>query len=43
VILKDHVFSGLPKNSDMYLITGTIKLKVPEGTPGILVKNLYLS
>nr|POE78162.1 2-alkenal reductase (nadp(+)-dependent) [Quercus suber] len=43
VILKDYV-SGFPKESDMYLNTsGTIKLKVPEGSDAILVKNLYLS
>uniref|UniRef100_A0A7N2MUE8 Oxidoreductase N-terminal domain-containing protein n=1 Tax=Quercus lobata TaxID=97700 RepID=A0A7N2MUE8_QUELO len=43
VILKDYV-SGFPKESDMYLNTsGTIKLKVPEGSNAILVKNLYLS
>ncbi|KAM3750060.1 hypothetical protein ACB098_04G008900 [Castanea mollissima] len=43
VILKDYV-SGFPKESDMYLnASGTIKLKVPEGSNAILVKNLYLS
>ena len=43
VIFKDYV-SGFPKESDMYLKTnGTIKLKVPEGSNGLLVKNLYLS
>ena len=43
VILKDYV-SGFPKESDMYLNTsGTIKLKVPEGSNAILVKNMYLS
>ncbi|KAG6768804.1 hypothetical protein POTOM_027733 [Populus tomentosa] len=43
VILKDYVLSGFSKNSDMNVITSSIKLKVPEETPGILVKNLYLS
>ena len=43
VILKDYVMSGFPTNSDMNVITSSIKLKVPEETPGILVKNLYLS
>ena len=43
VIFKDYV-SGFPKESDMYLKTnGTIKLNVPEGSNGLLVKNLYLS
>ena len=43
VILKDYV-SGFPKESDMYLnASGTIKLKVPEGSNAVLVKNLYLS
>jgi NADPH-dependent curcumin reductase CurA len=35
--------SGFPRNSDMNVITSSIKLKVPEETPGILFKNLYLS
>ena len=43
VILKDYV-SGFPKESDMYVSSnGTIKLKVPEGSNAILVKNLYHS
>ncbi|KAL4331065.1 hypothetical protein HN51_037790 [Arachis hypogaea] len=43
VILRDYV-SGYPKESDMYIVTSTInKLKVPEGSNGVLVKNLYLS
>jgi len=43
VILKNYV-TGSPKESDIYVSTnGTIKLKVPEGSNGILVKNLYLS
>ena len=43
VILKDFV-SGFPKESDMYVSTnGTIKLNVPEGSNGVVVKNLYLS
>lgn len=44
VVLKDYV-SGFPKESDMEVITtGTIRLKVPEGSDGgVLVKNLYLS
>ena len=42
VILKDYV-SGFPKESDMQVINGTIKLKLQEGSHGIVVKNLYLS
>lgn len=43
VILKDYM-SGFPKESDMYMSTnGTIRLKVPEGSNGVVVKNLYLS
>uniref|UniRef100_A0A2N9GZ42 Enoyl reductase (ER) domain-containing protein n=1 Tax=Fagus sylvatica TaxID=28930 RepID=A0A2N9GZ42_FAGSY len=42
VIFRDYV-SGFPKESDMQVSTGTLKLKLPEGSNGILVKNLYLS
>ncbi|XP_042944737.1 2-alkenal reductase (NADP(+)-dependent)-like isoform X2 [Carya illinoinensis] len=42
LIFRDYV-TGLPKESDMYVTTSTIKLKVPEGFHGVLVKNLYLS
>ncbi|KDP39111.1 hypothetical protein JCGZ_00868 [Jatropha curcas] len=42
VIFKDYA-NGYPKESDMFLSTKTIKLEVPEGTNGVLVKNLYLS
>ncbi|KAL7617057.1 hypothetical protein Lser_V15G02894 [Lactuca serriola] len=43
VILKDYV-NGLPKESDMLLKTSsTILLKLPKGSNGVLVKNLYLS
>jgi hypothetical protein len=43
VIFKDYV-PGVLKESDMYITTSTIKLKVPEDcTNGVLVKNLYLS
>ncbi|XP_062170089.1 2-alkenal reductase (NADP(+)-dependent)-like [Alnus glutinosa] len=42
VILRDYV-TGYPKESDMYVTTGSIKLKVPEGSNAVLVKNLYLS
>ncbi|KAF8388645.1 hypothetical protein HHK36_027322 [Tetracentron sinense] len=42
IILKAHV-SGFPKESDMDLKTSTIRLKVPQGSKAVLVKNLYLS
>ena len=42
VIFRDYV-SGLPKESDMEVSTTTVKLKLPEGSNGVMVKNLYLS
>ncbi|XP_024923771.3 2-alkenal reductase (NADP(+)-dependent) [Ziziphus jujuba] len=43
VILKRYP-EGLPKEDDMEVIsTAAIKLKLPDGYGGILVKNLYLS
>ncbi|KAJ9178218.1 hypothetical protein P3X46_010118 [Hevea brasiliensis] len=42
VIFRDYV-TGFPQESDMCFTTGTVKLKVPEGSNGVLVKNLYLS
>ena len=42
VILRDYV-SGFPKESDFMVRTSTIRLKVPEGSNAVLVKNLYLS
>ncbi|KAK7833196.1 2-alkenal reductase (nadp(+)-dependent) [Quercus suber] len=42
VIFKDYV-SGFLKESDMQVNNGTLKLKLPEGSNGIVVKNLYLS
>ena len=42
VVFKDY-FTGFPKESDMYVTTSTIKLKVPEGSNAVLLKNLYLS
>lgn len=42
VILRDYV-SGFPRESDLYISTSTIKLQVPQGSNGVLVKNLYLS
>ena len=45
VILNGYV-SGFPKESNLYLTTSNIKLKVPEeesGRDAVLVKNLCLS
>ncbi|NP_001313179.1 2-alkenal reductase (NADP(+)-dependent) [Nicotiana tabacum] len=42
VILKNYV-TGYPKESDMEIKNVTIKLKVPEGSNDVVVKNLYLS
>ncbi|KAM2620561.1 hypothetical protein TB2_025434 [Malus domestica] len=43
VILRDYVTS-FPKESDMQLVTAAAtKLKLPEGSTWVLVKNLYLS
>ncbi|KAK1318137.1 NADP-dependent alkenal double bond reductase P2 [Acorus calamus] len=42
ILFKDYI-TGAPKETDMVPTVGTIKLKVPEGSKGVLVKNLYLS
>ena len=43
VTLNNYV-TGFPKESDMKITTGSIKLKVPEGSKDtVLLKNLYLS
>ncbi|KAJ6734079.1 QUINONE OXIDOREDUCTASE-LIKE PROTEIN [Salix purpurea] len=45
VFLNDYV-SGFPEESNLYLTTSSIKLKVPEdqsGKDAVLLKNLYLS
>lgn len=42
ILLKSYV-TGFPKESDMELKISTVKLKVPEDSNTILVKNLYLS
>lgn len=42
VIFGDYV-TGYAKESDLKLTTTTTKLKLPEGSTGLLVKNLYLS
>lgn len=43
VILKNYISAGFPKETDLYVTTGAIELKLPEGSNGVLVKNLYLS
>ncbi|KAM7486780.1 hypothetical protein LguiA_002789 [Lonicera macranthoides] len=44
VKLRDYVRSGSPKESDLCVSNeDTIKLEVPEGSNGVIVKNLYLS
>lgn len=42
VLARDYI-DGNPKESDMYFSTNTIRLKVPDGSNAVLVKNLYLS
>ena len=42
MILKKYM-NGSPKESDMYLKTGSISLKVEQGTSAVIIKNLYLS
>ncbi|XP_047153194.1 2-alkenal reductase (NADP(+)-dependent)-like [Vigna umbellata] len=42
VVLRDYVV-GFPKESDMKIVEGRIKLKLPEGSDKVIVKNLYLS
>ncbi|XP_023738469.1 2-alkenal reductase (NADP(+)-dependent) [Lactuca sativa] len=43
VVLKDYI-NGFPKESDLLLeSSGTVDLKLPQGSNGVLVKNLYLS
>ncbi|KAK4275564.1 hypothetical protein QN277_018622 [Acacia crassicarpa] len=42
-VLVKEFFSGFPKDSDMLFTTSSINLKLPEGSNGVLVKNLYLS
>lgn len=43
VIFKEYISAGVPKESDMAVTTVTTKLKLPEGSDAVLVKNLYLS
>lgn len=42
IIFRGYV-TGYPKAEDMVLTNSTVELKVPEGSPAVLVKNLYLS
>lgn len=42
IILKNFI-TGTPKESDMELREGKIRVRVPAGSGGVLVKNLYLS
>lgn len=42
VILRGYV-SGFPSKDDFELRTSVIKSKVPEGSNGVLLQNLYLS
>ncbi|KAM6586163.1 hypothetical protein CsatB_013165 [Cannabis sativa] len=42
VLLKDYV-RGFPKESDMAITSSTLKLKLPQSSKGVLLKNLYLS
>ncbi|XP_057477918.1 2-alkenal reductase (NADP(+)-dependent)-like [Actinidia eriantha] len=42
VVLRDYIH-GFPKESDMYITESSICLKVPQGSNGVVVKNLYLS
>lgn len=42
VIFKGFI-DGIPKETDMEVKVGTIRLKAPKGSGALLVKNLYLS
>ncbi|KAI3511428.1 hypothetical protein L1887_18581 [Cichorium endivia] len=43
VVLKDYI-NGFPKESDMLVkSSGTVQLKLPQGSTAVFVKNLYLS
>nr|CAD1819914.1 unnamed protein product [Ananas comosus var. bracteatus] len=43
VVLRGYV-TGSPKESDMEVVTSsTVRLKVPEGSTAVILKNLYLS
>ncbi|XP_020111410.1 2-alkenal reductase (NADP(+)-dependent)-like [Ananas comosus] len=42
VVLKNYV-TGIPTEGDMGVVTETVRLKAPEGSTAMIVKNLYLS
>ncbi|KAG0492202.1 hypothetical protein HPP92_005600 [Vanilla planifolia] len=43
-VLLKHFITGFPRESDMELVeSDTVRLKVPEGSTAVLLKNLYLS
>ncbi|CAA7062296.1 unnamed protein product [Microthlaspi erraticum] len=42
VILRDYV-KGVPKQSDLMIVSNTLELKVKPGSSEVLVKNIYLS
>lgn len=42
VVFRDYV-DGYPKESDMEVVTDTVRLEVPHGSMAVIVKNLYLS
>lgn len=43
ILLKDYIGTGYPKESDMVTQVSKMSLNVPQGSHGIVVKNLYLS
>ncbi|KAK3200117.1 hypothetical protein Dsin_023532 [Dipteronia sinensis] len=42
VILKKYI-DGSPKESDLYLNTDSISMKVEQGTSAVIIKNLYFA
>ncbi|XP_011628698.1 2-alkenal reductase (NADP(+)-dependent) isoform X4 [Amborella trichopoda] len=42
-VVPNEYISGFPEETDMEIVTSTMKLKVPEGSKAVLVKNLSLS
>ncbi|KAL8122238.1 2-alkenal reductase (NADP(+)-dependent)-like isoform X2 [Apium graveolens] len=43
IVLKHFISRGCPKESDMVTQVSKMSLKVPHGSHGVVVKNLYLS
>lgn len=43
IVLKEYISRGYPKETDMATQVSKMSLKVPHGSNGIVVKNLYLS